>query len=67
MGVGRGANNPTLLRSLQEIQPDFVEEGKAQAGLWSQGKKKEDPSMSMSTEWSFLFRFSFQCKHKSTI
>jgi hypothetical protein len=27
-----------LLRSLQEIQPDFVEEAKA--GLWSQGKKK---------------------------
>jgi hypothetical protein len=29
-----------MLRSLQEIQPDFVEEAKAQAGLWSQGKKK---------------------------
>jgi hypothetical protein len=33
MGVGRGANNPTLqkkmLRGLQEIQPDFVEEAKA--------------------------------------
>jgi hypothetical protein len=34
MGVGRGANNPTqykrkLLRSLQEIQLDFVEEAKA--------------------------------------
>jgi hypothetical protein len=33
MGVGRGANNPTLyktklLRTLQEIQPDFVEEAK---------------------------------------
>jgi hypothetical protein len=28
-----------LLRSLQEIQPDFVEEVKAKAGLWSQGKK----------------------------
>jgi hypothetical protein len=45
MGVGRGANNPTLqkrksLRSLQEIQLDF-EEAKAQAGLWSQGKKKK--------------------------
>jgi hypothetical protein len=25
-----------LLRSLQEIQPGFVEEAKAQAGLWSQ-------------------------------
>jgi hypothetical protein len=30
-----------LLRSLQEIQPDFVEEAKAQAELWSQGKKKK--------------------------
>jgi hypothetical protein len=30
------------LRSLQEIQPDFVEEAKALAGLWSQGKKKEE-------------------------
>jgi hypothetical protein len=30
-----------LLRSLQEIQPDFVEEAKASAGLWSQGKKKK--------------------------
>jgi hypothetical protein len=34
MGVGRGANNPTLskrkmLRNLQEIQPDFVEEARA--------------------------------------
>jgi hypothetical protein len=28
------------LRSLQEIQPDFEEEAKAYAGLWSQGKKK---------------------------
>jgi hypothetical protein len=28
------------LRSLQEIQPDFVEEAKAYAGLWSQGKKE---------------------------
>jgi hypothetical protein len=30
-----------LLRSLQEIQPDF-EKAKAYAGLWSQGKKKEE-------------------------
>jgi hypothetical protein len=30
------------LRSLQEIQPDFEEEAKAYAGLWSQGKKKEE-------------------------
>jgi hypothetical protein len=29
------------LRSLQEIQPDFEEETKAYAGLWSQGKKKK--------------------------
>jgi hypothetical protein len=30
-----------LLRSLHEIQPDFVEEAKAYAGLWSQGKKNK--------------------------
>jgi hypothetical protein len=30
-----------LLRSLQEIQPDFEEEAKAYVGLWSQGKKKK--------------------------
>jgi hypothetical protein len=30
-----------LLRSLQEIQPDFEEAAKAYAGLWSQGKKKK--------------------------
>jgi hypothetical protein len=46
-GVRRGANNPILqtrkfLRSLQEIQLDFVEEVKALVGLWSQGKKKEE-------------------------
>jgi hypothetical protein len=34
MGVGRGATQPypvkrKLLRSLQDIQPDFVEEAKA--------------------------------------
>jgi hypothetical protein len=29
------------LRSLQEIQPDFVEEAKAKDGLWSQGKKRK--------------------------
>jgi hypothetical protein len=28
------------LRSLQEIQPDFEDEAKAYAGLWSQGKKR---------------------------
>jgi len=32
------------LRSLQEIQLDFVEEAKAYAGLWSQGKKKKKES-----------------------
>jgi hypothetical protein len=31
-----------LLRSLQEIQPDFEEAAKAYAGLWNQGKKKEE-------------------------
>jgi 1-aminocyclopropane-1-carboxylate deaminase/D-cysteine desulfhydrase-like pyridoxal-dependent ACC family enzyme len=30
-----------LLRSLQEIQLDFVEEAKAYAGLWSQAQKKK--------------------------
>jgi hypothetical protein len=30
-----------LLRSLQEILADFVEEAKAYAGLWNQGKKEE--------------------------
>jgi hypothetical protein len=30
-----------LLRSLQKIQPDFVEEAKAHAELWRQGKKKK--------------------------
>jgi hypothetical protein len=29
-----------FLRSLQEIQPDFEEEAKAYAGLWSQEKTK---------------------------
>jgi hypothetical protein len=33
-----------LFRSLQEIQPDFEEEAKAYAGLWSQRKKKKKPS-----------------------
>jgi hypothetical protein len=28
------------LRSLKEIQPDFEEEAKAYAGLWSQRKKE---------------------------
>jgi hypothetical protein len=52
MGVGRGANNPTLqqrklLRSLQKIQPGFVEEPKA--GLWNQGKKKEVNNLMLSS------------------
>jgi hypothetical protein len=33
--------NRRLLRSLQEIQPGFVEEAKAETELWSQGKKKK--------------------------
>jgi hypothetical protein len=28
------------LRSLQEIQPDFEEEAKAYAELWSQGRRR---------------------------
>jgi hypothetical protein len=36
-----------LLRSLQEIQPDFVEEAKDYAALWSQGKKKKKKMMMM--------------------
>jgi hypothetical protein len=31
-----------LLRSLQEIQPDFVEEAKAYAGLCSQEEEEEE-------------------------
>jgi hypothetical protein len=37
-----------LLRSLQEIQPDF-EEAKAYAGLWSQGKKKKKKKKARNT------------------
>jgi hypothetical protein len=43
LGVGLTAlpcKKRKLLRSLHEIQPDFEEETKAYAGLWSQGKKK---------------------------
>jgi hypothetical protein len=29
-----------LLRSLQEIEPDFEEETKAYTGLWIQGRKE---------------------------
>jgi hypothetical protein len=36
-----------LLRSLQEIQPDFVEEAKALAGLWSKGKKNKEDMLSV--------------------
>jgi hypothetical protein len=39
LGVGL---TKKLLRSLQEIQPDFVEEAKALTVLWSQRKKKEE-------------------------
>jgi hypothetical protein len=41
-GLGLGLTTlpwKKLLRSLQEIQPDFEEEAKAYAGLWSQRKK----------------------------
>jgi hypothetical protein len=41
-----------LLRSLQEIQPDF-EEANACAGLWSQGKKKKKKNW-MFKNWYFL-------------
>jgi hypothetical protein len=39
------------LRSLQEIQPDFEEEAtKAYAGLWSQGKNKEEKKFHFVTK-----------------
>jgi hypothetical protein len=40
-----------LLRSLQEIQPDFVEEAKAYAGLWSQGKQKAGKYLIDRADW----------------
>jgi hypothetical protein len=40
-----------MLRSLQEIQPDFVEEAKAYAGLWSQGKKKKKCKRTHQTDF----------------
>jgi hypothetical protein len=43
--LGVGLTTPPLkklLRSLQTIQPDFEEETKAYARLWSQGKKKKN-------------------------
>jgi hypothetical protein len=36
-----------LLRSLQEIQPDFVEEAKAKAVLWSQEGKYSNMAKSV--------------------
>jgi hypothetical protein len=41
------------LRSLQEIQPDFVEEAGAWAGLWSQGKKKKKKKKKKNMENMF--------------
>jgi hypothetical protein len=43
-----------LLRSLQEIQPDFKEEAKAYAGLWSQGKKNVTPVGEIGNACSIL-------------
>jgi hypothetical protein len=44
------------LRSLQEIEPDFEEEAKAYAGLWSQGKKKKSFWNPFELGHRFLFR-----------
>jgi hypothetical protein len=52
-----------LLRSFQEIQPDFVEEAKAYAELWSQGKKKKkvfqygDKCMGQRKMWEWVESF----------
>jgi hypothetical protein len=43
-----------LLRSLQKIQPDFEEEAKAYAGLWSQGKKKNKWSYTSAPQYAFM-------------
>jgi hypothetical protein len=51
-----------LLRSLQESQPDFVEEAKAYAGLWSQGKKKKKTLTAFTLS---VMRYSFKAiKHQ---
>jgi hypothetical protein len=42
-----------LLRSLQKIQPDFVEEAKA--GLWSQGEKNKILHYSTRTPGGILY------------
>jgi hypothetical protein len=52
-GVGVGlttlpCKKRKLLRSLQEVQPDFEEDAKAYAGLWSQEKKKERKKNNMN-------------------
>jgi hypothetical protein len=52
-----------LLRSLQEIQPDFEEEAKAYARLWSQGKKKKKKNINHVSD-SMLYRV---CSCDSTI
>jgi hypothetical protein len=36
-----------IVESFQEIQPDFVEEAKAKAGLWSQRKKRNFTKISI--------------------
>jgi hypothetical protein len=47
-----------LLRSLQEIQPDFEEEAKAYAGLWSQVKKKSKRFPAFYGIWWFITVFT---------
>jgi hypothetical protein len=45
------------LRSLQEIHPDFEEEAKVYAGLWSQGKKKKKKIRRMSY-WQYVMELN---------
>jgi hypothetical protein len=40
MGLKPYPGKRKLLRSLQEIRPDFEEEAKAYIGLWSQGGRR---------------------------
>jgi hypothetical protein len=37
------------------IQPDFEEEAKAYAGLWSQGKKKEEEEFGLNSSLQLSF------------
>jgi hypothetical protein len=48
-----------LLRSLQVIQPDFEEEAKAYAGLWSQGKKKSNEFITITYALMTLTYYSY--------